>query len=264
MSVVTDTSPAIALSSAEGEDDAATPMKNAGAYLKELRRACKLSQGDVADAIQVGRGTIERLEAGDDRVSVGTVLRVLKMLEASPWHYYDLATNPSRGLSEIRRQRVVMRGIVAYMQALAARRHAQLSMLEEVEGSLLFSTANDAEGADSLSAHDVLLALMYLDAPLADLAPIFRASSNHEAIGRQQAEARGTFATVMGESQPHEQIERQSLPSLDAIVARVSALLRYSHDLPTLLRHELSRVDADLKRYRALLVLAVGYIKAEP
>jgi transcriptional regulator with XRE-family HTH domain len=239
-------------------------MKNAGAYLKELRRARKLSQGDVAEAIQVGRGTIERLEAGDDRVSVGTVLRVLRMLEASPWHYYDLATNPSRALSDIRRQRVVMRGIVAYMQALAERRHTQLLMLEEAECSRLISIANGAEGADSLSAHDVLLALMYLDAPLADLAPIFRASGHHEAIGRQQAEARSVFATVMGDAQPHEQMERYSLPSLDAIVSRVSALLRYSHDLPTLLRHELSRVDADLKRYRALLVLAVGYIKAEP
>src|SRR5262249_55093614 len=76
-------------------------LENAGTYLKELRRAQKLSQSDLAEVVAVGRGTIERLEHGDDRVGVGTVFQVLKSLGASPWHYYDLAIHPQRTLKEI-------------------------------------------------------------------------------------------------------------------------------------------------------------------
>jgi len=264
MSFLTNTSPAIFSCAAEENDYATTPMEKAGAYLKELRRARKLSQNDLAEAVEVGRGTIERLEGGDDRVSVGTVLRVLRILEASPQHYYDLAMHPTRTLSEVRHQCAVVRGIAMYVHVLAERKRVQMSILDEVARSPLTASTNGAGGADAIAAYDLLIALMYLDAPLADLAPIVRASGDQEVIARQQADARGAFAAEMEQVQSHEQTERQSLPSLDAIVSRVSAILRYSHDLPTMLKHELSRVEADLKRYRALLVLAVGYIKAEP
>ena len=65
-------------------------------------------------------------------------------------------------------------------------------------------------------------ALAELCLPLADLAPIVRASSQHDAIARELAEARRTFAIETAQLQPHESIERQSLPSFDTIVSRVS------------------------------------------
>src|SRR5262245_31431391 len=81
------------------EESTPVSLDNAGIYLKELRRARKLSQSDLAEIVAVGRGTIERLEHGDDRVGVGTVFQVLKFLGASPWYYYDLATHPQRTLN---------------------------------------------------------------------------------------------------------------------------------------------------------------------
>jgi hypothetical protein len=39
---------------------------------------------------------------------------------------------------------------------------------------------------------------------------------------------------------------------------------RRHSDVPWLVKHELSRVEADLKRYRALLSLAVSSITADP
>ena len=43
-----------------------------------------------------------------------------------------------------------------------------------------------------------------------------------------------------------------------------TAILRVSHTLPLVLKHDLLRLDADLKRYRALLAVALSHITAEP
>ena len=112
-------------------------MEKAGTYLKDLRRAQKLTQSQLAEAVEVGRGTIERLESGDDRIGVGTVLQVLKRLGASPWQYYDLAIEPARTLSEVRQQGAVIRGIAAYVRVLAERKQVPASLLDEVTRSSL-------------------------------------------------------------------------------------------------------------------------------
>jgi transcriptional regulator with XRE-family HTH domain len=257
------TSAGSACAAAQAED-AASALKNAGAYLKELRRARKLTQSDLAEAVAVGRGTIERLEGGDDRVGIGTVFRILKTLGASPWYYYDLAIHPRRTLKEIHHERAVARGIETYMRVLAERKHISPTVLEETTHISFPAYSNGPADIDVSSAFALLLGLIYLDPPLTDLAPIVRASSEHEAIARELAEARGTFGNEMSQIHPHEQSERHNLPNFDTIVSRVSTILRYSQDLPTVLKHELLRVEADLKHYRALLVLAVSYIKAEP
>jgi len=129
------------------------------------------------------------------------------------------------------------------------------------------SFADNAQGTattDALSVYALLLALMYLDAPITDLAPIARATTDHEALGRELAEARGAFALAMQHARQNGQVEPPAVPSLDVVVTRITALVRYSSDLPTLVKHELSRVEADLRRYRALLSLAVSHITADP
>jgi transcriptional regulator with XRE-family HTH domain len=264
MSIVMQTFSATSLSSSIESEPITTPLEQAAVYLKDLRRAHKLTQSELAEAVEVGRGTIERLERGDDRISVGTVLAVLRILAASPWHYYDLAMQPTRTLDEIHHQRAVICGIAAYVRMLAERNQISLAVLDEVVGSPLASFADGAIDVDQVSPYALLLALLYLDAPLADLAPIVRAKDGHEALGQQLAEARGTFAVEMRHAQQHEQTEQHTVPALDVVVARIAAIIRYSTDLPTLLKHELSRVEADLKRYRALLARAVGDIIAEP
>jgi transcriptional regulator with XRE-family HTH domain len=245
-------------------ENSSLSLENAGTYLKELRRVQKLSQSDLAEIVAVGRGTIERLEHGDDRVGVGTVVQVLKFLGASPWHYYDLAIHPRRTLKEIHHQRAAVHGIETYVRVLAERKRMPLVVPVEATHILSPACSNDFKDVDISSAFALLLALIELDPPLTDLAPIVRASSEHEAIARELAEARGTFGNEISQIHSYEQIEQHNLPSFDTIVSRVSAILRYSQDLPTVLKHELLRVEADLKHYRALLVLAVSYIKAEP
>src|SRR5215475_6776826 len=113
----------------EEEPQVPTPMQNAGIYLKDLRRARRLTQSDLAETVDVGRGTIERLESGDDRISVGTVLQVFKTLGASPCHYYELATEKARTLNEIQQQRAVLHGITAYVRALAERKQVPTTFL---------------------------------------------------------------------------------------------------------------------------------------
>jgi hypothetical protein len=103
---------------------------------------------------------------------------------------------------------------------------------------------------DALSAYALLLALTYLDAPLAELQPIIHAARGHVELGRSQAEARGALALELQRAQQSGQTEPHRLPSLDVVVTRIATLVRHGPDLPTLVRHELSRVEADLRRYR--------------
>jgi transcriptional regulator with XRE-family HTH domain len=239
-------------------------MERAGNYLKDLRRARRLTQSDLAEAVEVGRGTIERLESGDDRISIGTVLQVFNTLDASPCHYYDLATAKASSLNEVYQQRAVIHGITAYVRALAERKQVPPAVLGEVTHASFADNAQGTGTTDALPIYALLLALMYLDAPITDLAPIARAATDHEALGRELAEARGAFALEMQHAQQNGQVEPLAVPSLDVVVARITALIRYSSDLPTMVKHELSRVEADLRRYRALIARAVGNIMAEP
>ena len=229
-----------------------------------MRRARKLTQSELAEVVEVGRGTIERLESGDDRIGVGTVLQVFKALGASPWYYYDLATQPARALSEVYQQRAIIQGMTAYVRSLAERKQVPPAVLDDIAHASLAEGAPGATDADKISAYALLLALIYLDAPLTDLGTIARAAADHEALGRELAEARGAFAREMHQAQQNGQAEPYAVPSLDVVVARITALVRYSSDLPTMVKHELLRVEADLKRFRALLSLAVGYITADP
>lgn len=245
------------------EGDVVT-MQKAGAYLKELRRAHNLSQSDLAEIVQVGRGTIERLEAGDDRVGIGTVLHVLKVLGASPWHFYELAIFPARTLADVRHQRTLVQGIAAYVTTLAERKQVPHTVLAEVTRTFLPEREWSTRSVDAIPDIVWLLALHYLDAPLADLTPLLQATTNQAAIGRQLANARGAFAHHLGQTHVFEHGDRQSLPSLDSVLYRLSGLLRFDYELPIVLKQELTHIEADLKRYHALLVLAIRYIKSEP
>lgn len=176
----------------------ATPMEQAGRYLKELRQTHKLTQSALAEAVAVGRGMIERLESGDDRISVGTVLHVLKVLGASPcYYYYDLATQPTKTLGEIYAQRAIVRGIVTYVRVLAERKHVGLSALDDFAYSPLMFGADGTGDIDAISTYALLLALIYLEAPLADLAP---SSMRRATTNRLVASSRSSGAPSPGSS----------------------------------------------------------------
>jgi transcriptional regulator with XRE-family HTH domain len=236
-------------------------MSKAGDYLQERRRMRKWSQSDLAEAAAVGRGTIQRLERGDERVGVGTVLRVLHALGVSPWHYYRLATSPAWTLPTARHHQAVLHGMIAYIQRLAECKHLPVDTL--VDAPTAGDDLSSTDTGHPSSAFAVLLALIALDAPLADLAPLVRASSDHETVGRQMAEARDAFTAHMQQVPAPDHPDQHSIPILDASLYRLATILRYRHDLPVLLHHELARIEADLKRHRAFLVLAINYLKME-
>jgi len=122
----------VAARSTDKASRAAKSLQNAGAYLKALRRTRKLSQSELAEAIDVGRGSIERLEGGDARIRIGTVLHVLTMLDASAWDYFELALYPWRTLGEVRQQRMLVQGIEAYIRGLAERKQVSPTVLAEI------------------------------------------------------------------------------------------------------------------------------------
>lgn len=246
-------------------EDTLLSLENAGTYLKELRRARKLSQSDLAEGVAVGRGTIERLEGGDDRVGIGTVFQVLKTLGASPSHYYDLAIHPWRTLKEIHHQRAVAHGIETYVQVLAERKHVSTIALMEVmlaSSSIPTHCRNGAESPPSELA--LLRALIYLDAPLVDLVVLVQATSGHETIGRERAEERDMFAARVQETGQHELPEFRPVPSLDIVVSRMRAIVQHRPELPPILKHELSRLIAEIERYRVYVIDAVGSLLVEP
>jgi transcriptional regulator with XRE-family HTH domain len=262
---VTNRSRTVSARSTGEADQTVKPLQNAGAYLKALRRTRKLSQSDLAEAIEVGRGSIERLEGGDDRIRIGTVLRVLTMLEASAWDYFELALYPWRTLSEVRQQRMLVRGIEAYIGGLAEQKQIPPAVLAEVMRTKPPEFTNGGLDAVQFTSELPLLrALIYLDAPLADLAEILGASSGHEAIGRRLAEERTAFAIRLQQANQREQTELRAVPSLDVLVGRMRAIVQNSPELSTILKHELSRMVAELERYRVYVTDAVGRLLVEP
>jgi len=90
-----------------------------------------------------------------------------------------------------------------------------------------------------------------------------RASSGHEGIGRWLAEERTAFALRLQAGQ-REQTELRAVPSLDVLVRRMRAIVQNSPELSTILKHELSRMVAELERYRVYVADAIGSLLVEP
>jgi hypothetical protein len=96
----------------------------------------------------------------------------------------------------------------------------------------------------------LLLALVYLDVPLADLADIVHATSNHEALGRRLAEDRSAYVVQMEQNEDSASTSNWIVPALEVILRRLRVLLRNSQELSPVLRHELSRIIEDLDHYK--------------
>ncbi len=254
---------AMTLGSLDHERHTLTPMEHAGEYIHALRRARKLTQQDLAEAVAVGRGTIERLEKGDDGVGIGTVLQVLHMLGASPSYYDGLATAKVRSLDELETRRAIITGLTVYVQTLAQIKQIPSATLRTLMPRTWANTDWSATDADMFFLYDLLLACIALDVPLIDLATIIQAPTDHAALGRQLAEERGTLERELQHVHYDGLSKMSSLPAMDALIRRITALMRMHTNLPTIVMLELVRVDIDLRRYRALLVLAMHHVQTD-
>jgi DNA-binding XRE family transcriptional regulator len=226
-------------------------LTTAGAYLKELRRKCRLSQTKLGEAVEISRTTIERLEKGEPTVGITTVLRVIETVNASPRHYYDLAMQPSLTREEVRRQQAILNGIQTYVRVLSEQKQVEIDILAAVMGITPAVLSKwMAHPASQLPELALLLALVYLDVPLADLADIVHATSNHEALGRRLAEDRSAYVVQMEQNEDSAPTSNWSVPALEVILRRLRVLLRNSQELSPVLRHELSRIIDDLDHYK--------------
>lgn len=234
--------------------------------MKDLRRTRKLTQSALAELVNVGKGTIERLERGDDQVSVRTVFRVLEVLGASPQHYYELAMYPSLMVAEIHARDGLLHGLHTYVRVLCERTQLALPALAEAM-RIPPTTLSAWVGADTpapLPALALLLALIHLDVPLTDLAPIVHATDDPAAQARQCAVTRGTLITRLREVNAQAPPAADSPLAIDAILGRLTALLQQYLTLPQIVRNELFRICVDLERYRVLLSLAIRSIEGAP
>nr|PZN21295.1 MAG: hypothetical protein DIU80_19225 [Chloroflexota bacterium] len=227
----------------------------AGAYLKSLRYKADYSTEALGEAVGVKRGTIERLEKGDDSVAIRTVTRVLSLLGASPWSYHRLATDPHLSLDVVLQHHAIARSITTYLITLATQRGIPLEMLAElmrIPLQTLSRIAGEEGHGGMLPDLALLLGLIALDGALTDVETIAQAERDHDAIARQLATQRAVY---MAADQTDSALPRQmhSYPLIDSALRHLSLIQRNSQDLPAMLRQELSRAIRDLEQFQILL-----------
>jgi DNA-binding XRE family transcriptional regulator len=206
-------------------------LATAGEYIKELREKRKLSQTKLGEALDVSRSTVERLEVGEPNVGIATVLRAIEVLNASPWHYYDVAMHTSVAYEEVCRRQAILSGIHTYVRALCEQKQIGIDVLSDVmQVPRATLTRWFSDPAAQVSEMALLLALVYLDVPLTDIANIVHATTNHEALGRRLAENR---AHAM-QAQQMEHMPRtvsRNVPALEAISRRLVFILHNGQEL---------------------------------
>jgi DNA-binding XRE family transcriptional regulator len=241
------------------------PLVTAGRYLKELRKQRKFSQAKLGDAVDVSRSTILRLEAGDATISIGIILRTIEKLNASPRHYYDLAVDVLTSWEDVQIRQAILDGIQAYIRVLCERKQIEVDVLADVmrtPASLVSRWRDDP--TVQLSELALLMALVYLEVPLTDIADIVRATKNHETLGRQRAEERSVYVTQIQQTAYARSRSSWSVPALEAIVRRLTVLVRNSQELSPVFRHELLRIVDDLEHYHTRASVGVENIMARP
>jgi len=224
-------------------------LATAGEYIKELRKRRKLSQSKLGEAVDISRSTIERLDEGAPNVGIATVLRTIEVLNASPWHYYDLAMHTSVTYEEICRRQAILSGIQAYMHVLCEQKQIGIDVLSDVmQMPRAILTRWFSDPAAQISEMALLLALVYLDVPLTDIANIVHATTNHEALGRRLAENRAHVVQAQQMEQTPRTVSR-NVPALEAISRRLTLILHNGQELSPILRYELRRIVDDLDHY---------------
>jgi transcriptional regulator with XRE-family HTH domain len=225
-------------------------LATAGAYLKELRKRRKLSQIRLGAAVDVSRSTIDRLEKGDPTVGIGTVMQALDILSASPRHYYDLAMHASLTDEDVSRRQAVLGGIQTYVRVMCEQKQIGVDVLSDVmympSGALVKWISDPTSQLSELA---LLLALVYLDVPLTDIAELVHATHDHDMLGRRLAEDRAAYAAQLRQREHSTRSASRRVPALETISRRLAVIVRNSQELPPVLKHELARIVDDLDHY---------------
>jgi DNA-binding XRE family transcriptional regulator len=148
-------------------------LTNRAMLAMDVRQRRKISQTLLGTTIDVARSAIIRIEKGDPNVGVGTVLQTIGALRASPQHYHDLALDIALARGDVSGHQALLDGLQTYVRVLCVQKRVEVDILSDVTGIAPAAvTAWMDDPAAHLSELALLLVLIYLDAPLADLAEL--------------------------------------------------------------------------------------------
>lgn len=156
-------------------------------YLRELREGRGFIQESLADAVGVGKRTIERLERYEGDISVGPFQRIILVLGAAPDEVNYLATNPSATAEEAKElaQALLQRdpslrwttsrsvthhqdaglvGVQAYVRVLRERQGISRKALADIMGITIAALADwEAGRSDAIPPQALLRGWVFCD-----------------------------------------------------------------------------------------------------
>jgi len=268
-----------------GGDDTPMLTEAVAVYFRELREGRGFTQESLANAVGIGKRTIERLERNEGDISVEPFERIITILGASPEEVNYLATNPSATIEEgkefarillqeptprsgathpaVLRQDVGSVGIRTYIRTLREQQGIGRKALAEGIGIRIGMLADWEDGRISTIPTAALVrAVTYLGATVEDLDRITSASSDHETLGQQLAEAR-----ISGATQHRKHAGRDNgtpVPADSVVLRRIVALEGLVHAVLMLLKRALPNEIEEIERLSRLWFQTLGGSEQRP
>jgi transcriptional regulator with XRE-family HTH domain len=203
------------------------------AYLQMLRKRRKLSQEQLAARLGVSRNTVGRMEAGKQRTDITTVMHALAALSASPWNYCELVVNADFPVDQALVRQDILDGLTAYINGITPLRTTMIQLMPPAHRALLthLGLTETLESGGTVSELSLLVALILLDLPRADIIAIVLAPDNHVALGRELAERRITSAPQPPAPLATTQRDPPQIPLLVSAVRRLQSIERRTKDM---------------------------------
>lgn len=203
------------------------------AYLQQLRKRRKLSQEQLAARLGVSRNTVGRMETGKGRTEITTVVHALAALNASPWNYCELVLNADFPVDQALLRQDMLDGLIAYLHGIGPLRTTMIRLMPPAYRALLadLGLSETLEGHGAISELSLLVALILLDLPRADIIAIVLAPGNHVVLARELAERR--IASAPQPPAPPATTPRgpYQIPLLVSAVRRLQSIERRTTDL---------------------------------
>jgi len=263
----------LSLAYANESDGTSMQTRVIAAYFRELRKGYQYTQQSLADAADIGKRTVERLDRGDRPVSIRSLEPIIAALGASPDEVHYLRTNPSATVSEakelaqahlqrsslwpgiahqahVSHQDPRLRGVQAYVRIVRERQNISRKVLADRLGVGMSALADWEDGrSNTLPVPAVVRAITQLNGTLEDLKQIDLASESHEALGRRLAEAR--VPILIEDRIPDQGVPPDAQTALspqETILRRIAALESIVPFILSLLKRLLPAEAPDIER----------------
>jgi len=253
--------------------DTSMPTPAIAAYVQELRKGRGFTQESLAEAVGMGKRTIERLERCEGDISVEPFERIVAVLRALPDDVHYLVTNASATPDEgkemaqmqlqhdllVRRtkQRQPLHqsdpstlGLQTYVRVLREQHKLSRKALADASDLPIGLLADWESGRTSLLPPPALVrALVRVGGTLDDVEQIATAPESHTTLAQRLAEQRFAALTTAGQPPYRELQAVEGASSLQRAVARkVVALEGLIHVIVGVLQRAFPTEAAELER----------------